>query len=258
MGYFSSGNLIISRDIALHNLNFCLLHTDWYVCNYCRMGKPSRPAEKSKQCWHVWTYRHCCENQGDKTRAKILMAAFDEIYHYGFQAASLNNILNNTDATKGALYHHFRNKMELGYAVVDEVICETIKNNWIEPLAKNDDPISILQQLLIHSGELMNEGTVRLGCPLNNLAQEMSPIDESFRKRIITLYEEWCTALEEAFERGKKAGTVNPEVDAEQIALLFIATLEGCMGFAKTNQSLETLISCGQGLIEQLESLRPL
>ncbi len=83
------------------------------------------------------------------------MAAFDEIYHRGFQAASLNNILKNTDTTKGALYHHFKNKMELGYAVVDDVIYETIKVNWIEPLNKTDDPVKTLQQNLIHSSDLM-------------------------------------------------------------------------------------------------------
>ena len=225
------------------------------------MELPTYSAKEPKQWWHLWSCARCFEKTEDKsevTRGKILMAAFDEIYQYGFQSASLNNILKNTDTTKGAIYHHFKNKMELGYAVIDEIIYETIKNNWIEPLAKTDDPITTLQQLLIHSGELMCEESVRLGCPLNNLAQEMSPIDEGFRERITSVYKEWINALDEAFESGKSAGNVNSSVDSKQTALLFIATLEGCLGFAKTNQSLETLMSCGQGLVDRLESLRPL
>ncbi len=217
--------------------------------------------KKEKQWWHVWSCPRCKDNSDDRsavTREKILMAAFDEIYHRGFQAASLNNILKNTATTKGALYHHFKNKQELGYAVVDEVIYETIQVNWIEPLLKTDDPITAIQNILVESGKQMTEEDVRLGCPLNNLAQEMSPIDEGFRERISSIYTSWQDVMEAACERGKKDGNFNQEVDSKQIALLFVATLEGCMGFAKSTQSLETLMSCGQGLMERLESLRPL
>jgi len=116
--------------------------------------------------------------------------------------------------------------MELGYAVIDEIIYETIKNNWIEPLAKTNDPITTLQQLLIHSGELMCEESVRLGCPLNNLAQEMSPINEGFRGRITSVYKEWINALDEAFETGKSAGNVNSSVESKQTALLLFQCLK--------------------------------
>jgi len=192
-----------------------------------------------------------------ETRGKILMAAFEEIYQCGFQAASLNNILKNTNITKGALYHHFNNKMELGYAVVDEVIYTTLKANWIDPLTKSNDPISTIQKILAESGAQMTEEDVRLGCPLNNLSQEMSPINEGFRKRITTVYTEWQDAVEGACERGKAVGNIRKDADSKQLAVLFVATLEGCLGLAKTTQSLETLIQCGQGLIEQLELLRP-
>ncbi len=218
---------------------------------------------KSKQWWQIWSCKHCRgleSNSVDKsaeTRAKILMAAFDEIYNRGFQAASLSNILKKTNTTKGALYHHFKNKMELGYAVVDEVIYTTLKANWITPLSETDDPVRLIQQILAEQGAQMTEKDVRLGCPLNNLSQEMSPIDEGFRKRIIAVYSEWQEALEGACNRGKLVGNIREDADSKQLAVLFIATLEGCLGFAKSSQSLETLMQCGHGLIMQLELLRP-
>ena len=231
------------------------------------MSESSFFKNKPEQWWHIWSCEHCggsennkkknAEEKSAETRGKILMAAFDEIYHRGFQAASLNNILKKTSITKGALYHHFKNKMELGYAVVDEVIYVTLKANWIDPLEKTDDPIAVLQQILSQSGQEMTKEDVRLGCPLNNLSQEMSPIDEGFRMRVTAIYSEWQEALESACERGKKAGNFNNDVDAKQISLLFIAALEGCLGLAKSTQSLETLMVCGEGLINHIESLRP-
>jgi len=225
-----------------------------------RMADSSFFNDKHQFWWHLWSCKHCGEGADAKsteTRNKILMAAFEEIYESGFQSASLNDILKKTGTTKGALYHHFKNKIEMGYAIVDEVIYETIRSNWIKPLDETDDPISTLQNILRHSGNLMTEKDIRLGCPLNNLAQEMSPIDEGFRERISNVYMHWRNAIEKACDRGKKAGKLDKNVDSKQLSLVFVATLEGCMGYAKSDQKLETLMSCGQGLIERLESLRP-
>ena len=224
------------------------------------MSKNSFFRGKSQQWWQTWSCQQCPETVQSKsaeTRGKILMAAYDEIYQCGYQAASLNNILKNTGITKGALYHHFRNKLELGYAVVDEVIYSSIKVHWIEPLEKTDDPISTIQQILFQTGQQMTQHDIRLGCPLNNLAMEMSPINEGFHSKIKALYDEWQAAIEVACERGKQAGKIIESADSKQLAILFIATLEGCLGLAKSMQSLETLMMCGQGLSEQLELLRP-
>ena len=215
---------------------------------------------KSQQWWQTWSSQQCpvdMQSKSAETRGKILMAAFDEIYQCGYQAASLNNILKNTGITKGALYHHFKNKLELGYAVVDEVIYSSIKVHWIDPLENTDDPISTIQQILLQTGQQMTQHDIRLGCPLNNLAMEMSPINPGFHEKIKALYDEWQSAIEAACERGKQAGNIVKSADSRQLAILFIATLEGCLGLAKSMQSLDTLMMCGQGLSEQLELLRP-
>ncbi len=235
---------------------------------YCAesMTSLSKNLETPKSWWKLWSSLCPCSadskstdsvNKSTATREKILLAAFDEIYHRGFQAASLNNILKNTGTTKGALYHHFKNKMELGYAVIDEFIFQSIEQNWTEPLNKTDDPIKTIQEILINISKIMTDDDIRLGCPLNNLAQEMSPIDEGFRKRITKVYSTWQEAIEAACERGKLVGNFKNSVDSKQASLLFVASLEGCLGHAKSLQSKDALLSCGQGLIDQLESLRP-
>ncbi len=77
----------------------------------------------------------------DLTRKSLLEAAFQEIYQSGFQAASLDNILSKAGVTKGALYHHFGSKRELGYAVVDELIRERVLDRWVRPLEHAANPI---------------------------------------------------------------------------------------------------------------------
>ena len=174
---------------------------------------------------HLWDCGCPLKAPTDKsaeTREKILMAAFEEIYSYGFQAASLSNILKNTGATKGALYHHFKSKKELGYAVLDEIIWPSYQSSWIDPLKTSDDPITTMTCLLLGSIEQMTDQDVLRGCPLNNLAQEMSPIDPDYRDRIRLAYGEWQLVLEQAFDRGKAAGNVEEDLDTKSVALLLV------------------------------------
>ena len=48
-----------------------------------------------------------------------------------------------------------------------------------------------------------------LGCPLNNLAQEMAPVDEGFRSRIETLYRDWRRGLAKALRQGQHSGSID-------------------------------------------------
>lgn len=216
--------------------------------------------QKLSNLRHLWDCRCPLVHESDQsaeTRETILMAAFEEMHSVGFQAASLSNILKNTGTTKGALYHHFKSKKELGLAVLDEVICESYRESWVEPLKHTDDPITVMTTLLMNSSKEMTDEDVHRGCPLNNLAQEMSPIDSDFRARARQAFDEWQDALIQAMERGKAAGNVKEDLDSKSIALLIVATLEGCMCLAKNMQSLDTLMCCGKGLIERMETVRP-
>ncbi len=190
------------------------------------------------------------------TRAIILNAAYQEIHLNGFQAASLNNILAHTGVTKGALYHHFPNKTQLGYAVIEEVIAVRIYQSFIEPLSESDNPLQSLVELIDNAGQSFSLEDVSLGCPLSNLAQEMAPIDEGFRTRLNKIYQLWYDSLTEAISRAQRHGLVIPDIDARQVSVMIVATLEGCISSGKISQDINQLLLCGAGLIQYLNLLQ--
>lgn len=190
------------------------------------------------------------------TRRAILYAAYKEIHLNGFQSASLNNILAHTGVTKGALYHHFPNKTELGYAVIDEVIAEQIVRSFIQPLEQVEDGISALIALLQNSGDAFTLRDIELGCPLGNLAQEMAAIDEGFRVRLNKIYESWHGAIMHAVETGQQNGSIRPDVKPEQVAVMVVATMEGCLSAGKISQDLDKLMCCGEALIHYLKMIQ--
>jgi AcrR family transcriptional regulator len=191
------------------------------------------------------------------TRQKILGAAFHEIYRRGFQAASLDSILAEAGVTKGALYHHFPDKASLGYAVVDEVIRGHLLARWLGPLEELDgDPLAALQMAFRERGKSVKPHEVELGCPLNNLAQEMSPLDEEFRRRVEAVFDDWRDGFAKAIEKAKERGTVRDDVDSRQVAAFLVAAAEGSFGLAKNARSRKMFRSNMEMLVDYLEMLR--
>ncbi len=194
----------------------------------------------------------------EETRRRILKAAFGEFYRNGFQGGSLNRIVEEAGTTKGALFHHFEGKNDLGYAVVEEVIQPRIKALWFDPLAGSIDPIADVKRTVRQFvKEEQANGRLVQGCPLNNLAQELSPLDEGFRRRIEGVYTAWRESLEAAFVRGIKSGKVRKDISPRNVAAFIVAALAGIIGTAKNAQSEELLRQAGEGLFDYLDSLRP-
>ncbi|MEM7468393.1 MAG: TetR/AcrR family transcriptional regulator, partial [Pseudomonadota bacterium] len=107
------------------------------------------------------------ELKAEITREKILEAAADEIYRVGFRAASLSEILNKLGISKGALYHHFPDKLALGYAVIEECFGKRHEDTW-ENALKDADPVAGISKLLTEKVNMKCKDTLCCGCPINN------------------------------------------------------------------------------------------
>ena len=190
----------------------------------------------------------------ERTRERLLQAAFREVYRSGFQSASLDTILASAGVTKGALYHHFKSKEGLGYAIVEEVIAPDLRAKWLRPLQSRKDPIDAL--IAIVQGESIRPEDVRGGCPLNNLALEMSPLHEGFRKRLAKVFHVWQEGIASALREGQTHGRVRRDVEPAETAGFLIATLEGYVSLAKNAQDAKVLKVGIRNMVGWLELLR--
>jgi len=184
----------------------------------------------------------------------LLQAAFREIHKSGFRGTDLETILAAARVTKGALYHHFESKEALGYALVDEVILEITREKWIRPLQGGRNPIDVL--VGIFESRSTEEDELHCGCPLNNLAQEMSPLDEGFRKRLAKVFDEWHDGMAAALREGQNRGLVRRDISPDETATFLIAGFEGCLSLGKTVQDVRVLRSAKGSMVRYLESLR--
>jgi len=187
----------------------------------------------------------------------LLQAAFREVYRYGFQSAGIDTILAATNVTKGALYYHFENKEALGYAIIEEIVAKLPRDRWLLPLqqSKDKDPIDAL--IGIVQAIPARPRHVKGGCPLVNLAQEMSQLDEQFRKRLERIFHAWHEAIATALRRGQSQGTVRRDLVPEETASFLIAMVEGYEVLAKNAQDAKVWDLGIRNIVAWLRSLRP-
>lgn len=192
--------------------------------------------------------------QAEVTRERILEVAAEEMYRVGYQAASIGEILKKLGMSKGGFYHHFPTKQALGYAVLDELFAKLVAKYWDEPLAA-DQPLVAVIELLKWSGTVLAGENLQYGCPINNLAQEMSPLDEGFRQRVEAVYRDWHNRLTQALERAQHGGQMRADADAACVAAFVIATKQGATGLAKNAQNNQVYVEAISCLIDYLEQL---
>ena len=197
----------------------------------------------------------------EATRRRILTAAHDEFYHHGYRAGSLNGIVSAAGVTKGALFHHFAGKQALALALIDDVLTPQIHQRWIEPLADTGTPLDQLSAILSEELDRIEsegaDGTLRHGCAVANLAADSSAVDEPVRLRLDALYQQWRNAVSDALERGRKAGTVHPNVVPADEAAFLIAALAGISTTGKVARDLTLFRAAFRAATAYLETLRP-
>lgn len=196
------------------------------------------------------------DRDGEATRSRLLAAAFAIIHEHGFQGLRIDDLLAEVGLTKGAFYHHFPSKTALGLAVIDEILATMADLTWRDTLLRHEDPIAGIAASLEFAVTMLSDRCTRLGCPLHNLSQEMSPLDPAFRERLTAIFERNIASISDALRRGQDNGLIRDDVDAEAAAVFILAAADGAIALAKSTNSQRALESATGELRRYLETLR--
>lgn len=145
----------------------------------------------------------------------------------GYENTKLGEILAEAGIGKGQLYHYFKSKRDLGEVVIDHMISEMVEglfdNILDQPLPPKVKLKEMLDKILIL--QLEHEG--KLGCPIGNLAIELSEHDPIFREKLARFFEQWVEKVQQILDEMKQNGEIAPKLNTLKKAGAMIATIEG-------------------------------
>lgn len=187
------------------------------------------------------------------TRQLILQRCFEAIQSKGFETLRTDKEIARLKITKGAFYHYFPNKSELGYAVVDEVMLPFYEQKWASLANIETGVADALIAALEHEKTKATETSIKRGDVLTNMILEMSHSDDLFRQKLEVVNEVQVKIIQKAIMAGRIAGELKNQTDARSIALFIVGQLMGCYTISKVRASKETFVSMVGTLQKQLK-----
>ncbi|RVA85303.1 TetR/AcrR family transcriptional regulator [Mesorhizobium sp. M7A.F.Ca.US.006.04.2.1] len=195
-------------------------------------------------------------NDPEGMRKKVLDVAEDAFQARGYHASSIGDLMAAADVSGGALHHHFPTKKALALAVIDERVAAAVEETWIAPvLAAASAREGVRAVFEAVAAQLEQQGFVR-GCPLNNLAHELSLADPDFRIALAGIFAGWRRAIADKLRAGQQVGK-DEGTDPERFAALTVAAYSGAMSMAKATQDAGVLRDCLAGLERSAPSPSP-
>jgi TetR/AcrR family transcriptional regulator, transcriptional repressor for nem operon len=183
--------------------------------------------------------------EGRSTREAILEAATRLMHVRGYQHTSLDDVLRESGVGKGNFYYYFRSKEDLGYAILDQLVAG-FQQRTLEPCFADADGARLhqIRCFLDRVLDAQRRSKCVGGCPMGNLASELSDVHEGFRARLVSVFTAWRARLTAALVEAQARGEVVAACRPESVAHFLVAGLEGGILLAKVSKDISVLEQC--------------
>lgn len=179
------------------------------------------------------------------TREHILRAASRLMTLKGYHSTSLDDVLRASGVGKGNFYYYFKSKEELGYVMLDRIILGFVERT-LEPCF-SDGTVAPLDRVRCFFDRVLEAQRQRNcvgGCPMGNLASELSDVHEGFRQRLAEIFTRWRARVTDALAEAQAQGSLGSECDPAVLAQFLVAGLEGAILLTKVTKDIQIMEAC--------------
>jgi TetR/AcrR family transcriptional repressor of nem operon len=169
-----------------------------------------------------------------ETRDKILRAAARLFALKGYHDAKLEEVLDSAPVTKGAFFHHFRDREDLGFAVLDwhmqqrRQLLDAIEREF--PLAEDAGPLPRIFRRLDAIQEMIRrrEGQ-KGGCIIGNLSMSLSDCHDGFRTRLASCFDEMAQEFVPHLQAASRERRGTRRTNPRDLARYIVTVIEGAI-----------------------------
>jgi len=167
-------------------------------------------------------------SKGEQTRERILARSAQLFNRQGYSGSSLSDIMRETGLEKGGIYNHFSSKEQLALEAFDYAY-KLVQQRVRQALAGKLNAIERLVAIVSIFQSIVEDPPVPGCCPILNTAIEADDADEMLRDRARAAMDDWRTTIHRIVNKGIDRREIRPGVDADEVASILIATLEGAI-----------------------------
>ena len=175
-------------------------------------------------------------NDPEGLRKRVLDAAAALFQARGYHATGMREILKETGLSSGAFHHHFPTKDALAMAVIADRVAPAVRETWIDPVREARSLNAAIQRVFAAIIRGIDRRGAVYGCPLNNLAMELSFSNPQFRHALRAIFLEWQAVLAERIADTRGGARLDKQEHAAAAAFI-VASYSGAMNMAKATQS---------------------
>lgn len=145
---------------------------------------------------------------------------------HGFNDLGIQALLEATNVPKGSFYHHFRDKEDFALQVLDQYML-TVHASLDACLSDpQQTPLNRLRRFFE-----MTEAGYReqgyMGCLMGGLGQELSGVNETFRRTIEQCFSGIADRLARCLDEARDVGEIPADADVRQMANVLVDCWEG-------------------------------
>jgi TetR/AcrR family transcriptional regulator, transcriptional repressor for nem operon len=191
-------------------------------------------------------------NKGEITRQRIIEEAAPIFNQRGYQACSIQALMEATGLEKGGIYRHFANKEELAAEAFRYALAR-VREVRLLGLDEIEGSMEKLRYLVRRFVE--TPGIVPGGCPLMNLAIDTDDGNPVLRGLALDGFRVWKTRLSGIVEEGIRRGEIRDDVEPRRIANVMVATLEGALMMSRLEESRTAILDAREMLETMLDGI---
>lgn len=166
-------------------------------------------------------------------REDALQKAMQAFWAQGYEATSVQDLVDCMGINRGSLYDTFGDKHQLFLAALDQYTVKSLSRG--SALEKEGNARSILNEFLYAFMFRNLEDPLKRGCFITNTAVERSSHDEDCATRVRTYFAEIEKNICTLIARGQKEGDILSGRDAKTLSAFFIGVMQGIRVVAKVN-----------------------
>jgi len=184
-------------------------------------------------------------------RDQALDKALQLFWEQGYEATSMQDLVNAMGINRASLYQTYGNKQALYLASLDRYAAQILAL-VTGLLDKPGSPLSKLRDLFVHVIEQSLQGNMQ-GCFINNTAVELGPHNAKLAEKIRDIWGQFedifATRLQQAIEQHQLAADTDPH----QLAQVLNINLQGVMVKTKANSDKAELIRAVDALFDLIQ-----